>query len=87
MHTPGPWILTIDGRYAEVRASDGEVLTEHYIGHDNARLIAAAPAILEALEEAEDLLVTTLWWPEGWNCTEAELLGNIRKAIALAKGD
>jgi len=52
----------------------------------NASLISAAPDLLEALKEAvEDLEATLRWRGEGWECTEDELLGNARAAIAKAE--
>jgi hypothetical protein len=59
-HTPGPWFTT-DGIYNEIKASSkrGKTwviarITAARTGHDeakaNARLIAASPDLLEALE-------------------------------------
>ena len=85
-HTPGPWEwdksmgtwVKMDGRvgariigigkYPEV--SDSEV-------HANARLIAAAPEMLEALELMRDARI-----PEEY----AEAIDKARTAIAKAKG-
>jgi hypothetical protein len=50
----------------------------------NARLIAAAPELLAALKEAVEDLEQTLRWSEGWECSEDDLLGNARAAIAKA---
>ena len=73
LHTPGPW--KVSGKHT-IGNDRGELVAEVMFAPD-ARLIAAAPALLEALEYAEgwaDLL------PE-----DAALV--IRNAIALAKGD
>lgn len=51
------------------------------------RLASAAPMMLRALEEAERLLVQTLGWREGWECSEDDLLGGIRSSIKAAKGE
>lgn len=51
------------------------------------RLLAGAPELLEALVEAEELLMRTLRWSEGWECSEEDLLGGIRAAIAKALGE
>ncbi|HEY9453453.1 MAG TPA: hypothetical protein VIR82_12320 [Bradyrhizobium sp.] len=93
-HTQGPWDFQEEygdtgQRFTAVR--DGRYETVCIIdGHENeadARLIAAAPDLLEALKEAESLLEQTLRWRgEGWECSEAELLGGIRAAIAKAEG-
>ena len=56
-HTPGPWTLHVgSGREAYIEAMEGDVLIAEC--HDgeaeaNARLIAAAPELLEALLEIE----------------------------------
>jgi anti-sigma factor RsiW len=57
--TPGPWVYTDDGRLGNVEAADGEPIAmaqmrTHLGAKDpereaNARLIAAAPALAEAL--------------------------------------
>lgn len=47
--THGPWSLNIEDGRAEV-CVDGERLTDPYIGDDDARLIAAAPELLDALK-------------------------------------
>jgi hypothetical protein len=63
-HTPGPWVVTSDGHYVSPAADltkivalvfrpDTDSETERL---DNARLIAAAPELLEALREARDAL-------------------------------
>ena len=46
-HAPGHWSLNIEDGRAEV-CVDGERLTDPYIGDENARLIAAAPELLDA---------------------------------------
>lgn len=54
-HTPGPWIvdepviMSEDNGYTICRIGDGE--TEEFQDVPNARLIAAAPELLEALKE------------------------------------
>ncbi len=57
-HTPGPWTAINIGRHVE--AKDGQYVCHIYepeIGtlDANARLIAAAPAMLEALESVKML--------------------------------
>jgi len=49
------------------------------------QLLASAPDLLEALKEAEELLLRSMGFPESWECSEDELLGDIRKAIAKAE--
>jgi hypothetical protein len=64
-HTPGPWYTTGPNIHAQWTDDDGNV-TDRWVAtisagqgdqprltdHANARLIAAAPALLEALERA-----------------------------------
>lgn len=84
-HTPGPW------KYI---AYDDDVVTDDerfsIVGHhasvleDDARLIAAAPELLEALEEMVDLfdgLVSGEYQPDSFTTQPA------RAAIAKAKGE
>lgn len=53
---------------------------------EDAHLIAAAPDLLGALKEAVEDLEVTLRWSYGWECSEDELLGPARAAIAKAEG-
>ena len=95
-HTPGPWIVYPETNGSEIcavdmkpglpiRAGIAKVDTFNYgewIG--NARLIAAAPDLLEALEELVDLfggLVSGEYPPDGFTTQPA------RDAIAKARGE
>lgn len=55
-HTPGPWEVYCDG--FSVAAEDGHIVSTYVEGNTddecsaNARLIAAAPELLEALQDA-----------------------------------
>ena len=86
-HTPGPWRVTYDGTaYFVQEHLKTEVLSVDEHGNpcewskereDNARLISAAPELLEALEE-----IVSAADGDGWN----QLDGNLRKArAAIAK--
>ena len=58
-HTPGPWHVNELGNVADkTRIVIGVIATtfESYSGEANARLIAAAPDLLEALEWCADTL-------------------------------
>ena len=94
-HTPGPWGLyaRTDGWqvYSESRSHVGyayaSVMDPPEVGVANAALIVSAPELLEALEAAvADLEQTLRWRGEGWECSEDELLGKARAAIAKARG-
>jgi hypothetical protein len=74
-HTPGPWVV---GYTAETATVDAECRMicelENYYGDEdaNAKLIAAAPDLLEALQEIERRLVD----PDNprsqtWMCSDA----------------
>lgn len=99
-HTPGNWMAasrpsSVVG-WPIVASPSGRVIAnlawmpglspelEAEIGA-NARLIAAAPELLEALKEAVDLIVhiTRSRWSE-WEETEDETVGEFRAAIAKA---
>ena len=53
-HTPGPWTIDMDGieRGAEVCAGDDQSVAN--CSKEDARLIAAAPELLEALQELRE---------------------------------
>ena len=86
-HTQGPWAITDDfiGVYDQqgrcVADMDSEGAPE--IGYDeslaNARLIAAAPDMLAALEDAVEALTEARYYPSE--------LERFRAAIAKAKGN
>ena len=55
-HTPGPWIIDGNEAFVDIVSSTGDLIAEvepdneHEFG--NARLIAAAPELLETLKKA-----------------------------------
>ena len=89
-HTPGPWlyddeseVISTDARLEGSKAEIAEVVTSYYgpfaaEQQANARLIAAAPDLLEALREA-DKCMSGLY--DG-----SEVQARIRAAIAKATG-
>ena len=91
-HTPGPWTLDGDGFvYGE-----GNIVADPHsslnIDHDeldaNARLIACAPELLEALKGIfKECQMIHTQWGEGCNAKEAKLAIKTAKAvIAKAEG-
>lgn len=97
-HTPGPWHVsryatdTPDEPGTEIHAAVADVFGNTVAGvalrgtsendNANARLIAAAPELLEAGKELLDLLEN--WHPmEGWPA-RTEQAGKLRKAITKA---
>ena len=57
-HTPGPWVTEHGSLYDAITSADGDICTwNHLVGRSrppqkaNARLIAAAPELLEACED------------------------------------
>ena len=95
-HTPGPWIAThIIGSWSGWWIEDDDPTTfcrrriaivDDGVGIDspaaNARLIAAAPELLAALEEAKQFIQTGIeYGPE-----DEDVLAVIKKAIRKAKG-
>ena len=82
-HTPGPW-----GNDREPVIVRGLTWVAHAnypteTGEANARLIAAAPELLEALESAADELESIIDWHAIGNPT---VLGAALAAIAKARG-
>ena len=93
-HTPGPWHTRGAGtERAWVYAGNVAIASaRHASGHDceaNARLIAAAPDLLEACIEALPYLETTAAeLAENYDSDDsAPLADRLRAAIAQAKGD
>lgn len=89
-HTPGPWELCLgdEGRSSEIfvlREDDDQVLIadvhSHVFGreHADARLIAAAPELLQALQDLEYAV-------EGLEYVQKEYAAEVQKArAAIAK--
>ena len=91
-HTPGPWTYeigrgckTISGRYHEIADTVG--LDNELGGQDeaNARLIAAAPELLEALKAILD--IDNPPWGHPGHIDFNEGIEKAREAIAKAEGD
>ncbi len=95
MHTPGPWeyyerihkeyprgIRSRGGKSGEGPVHIASVRWGDDTGEANARLIASAPALLEALEAFR------FWMLSGHNVNEVNgLMDQARAAIEAAKGD
>ena len=74
-HTPGPWIVRdFDGSIGTVETNSGIAVAQaqgiypmtpqnHYIREANARLIAAAPELLEALERIAGFTLSQFMGP------------------------
>ena len=93
-HTPGPWKIEMHPMGTFVRCSDGYIISgpvNERPGHEaNARLIAAALDLLEALKMAAQQLETdaifmSLSGASGNHQAEAALVA--RAAIAKATGE
>lgn len=83
-HTPGPWFFESSGEAYEIFICDenGDVVDSvagEVVNEEDARLIAAAPELLEALQEVERKL--------GWIAIGSELLEKTRAVIAKATGE
>jgi hypothetical protein len=82
LHTPGPWRVNEDAAGITVVDSEGWIVAEGIGGFENergtARLIAAAPELYEALEEAERLLSN--------HAVHEDDLPPIRAVLAKARG-
>lgn len=87
-HTPGPWVSIryLDSRFYELGSNEfhARLAFTHGEGDTdeaNMRLIAAAPDLLEALENLADYI------DERAGDNECRPLENARAAIAKAKGE
>jgi len=99
-HTPGPWIVTGEEREGErphlcVETAKGGIIANihggcHYPTRptilQNARLIAAAPELLEALHAAENIIVELLEIVGGDADLGHNVLPQVRAVIAKAEG-
>jgi hypothetical protein len=78
-HTPGPWYydgISVKARGGYCVAYTNDIKAEPY----NARLIAAAPKLLEALKKADSLLR----WGNGGLLNGSETHKAVREALAEA---
>lgn len=92
-HTPGPWKISVDGNVVSEQAGVVEkiavsVLCGKARKEANAQLIAAAPAMLEALVKAIDLIngLAVSGCPGYLNEQEDKDRKFIEAAIRAAKG-
>jgi hypothetical protein len=96
-HTPGPWVVTPHPDQNVDVFAVGEVTDEAFqygLSHTicyqnaeaNARLIAAAPELLEALTRLEAELVEDKYG-EGYEPLQGENMALARSAIAKATGE
>ena len=87
-HTPGPWRQNRDEpdddtcRYWNIHVPGGNFAMMVYTSEDDARLIAAAPELLEWIKECEHCLAHN-WSPNA----KQRLIWNVRRIIAKAGGE
>ncbi len=93
-HTPGPWmihdmeervVVTVSKKPSICIADTAAIGTPLEVNRANARLIAAAPELLEALRETKEWIDN--WSPnfcddEEWDETKIKVDGAIAKATA-----
>jgi len=96
-HTPGPWSFDYGtvppdgpGTYADIYVDGGDTIIAHFNnqiveGLANARLIAAAPAMLEALTKVSMSAVIIPGMPSE-AALSVEVLKEVVTALALATG-
>lgn len=99
-HTPGPWEIVMHGIHPVIFAGDKAVADVAVFGDDNARLIAAAPDLLAALENVLSDIESLQCNSEGvaglhkngdiadWNWLEQGWLStdHLKEALLKAKG-
>lgn len=98
-HTPGPWTIDPEGETAwTIESASGTPLCDVYIERDsnnsptpeceaNARLIAAAPEMLVALQNAGNVLAALATGQLKGITADSSALALIRDAIAKATGN
>jgi len=91
MHTPAPWLLS-DARSTKVDLINsakghaiGEIVWVDVRNPSDAKLIAAAPDLLEALKICESNIASLLW--SAHPKVYGEWLGVVRAAIDKAIGE
>ena len=87
-HTPGPWYSTptagheMHGQSAIASEANGKTVAIAYDGKADAHLIAAAPDLLEALQNAAEIMSG-----EDYSHVKADMVRAIcRRAISKAEG-
>ena len=93
-HTPGPWVSTEEpdheGSFFAIRNNRGYLIATtgtHDLGEQkeaNARLIATAPALLDAIAELLKISTTDEWSGSG---RLDDALNDAREALAAATGE
>lgn len=96
-HTPGPWSYwsgynAYDKIEAQVTAEGGDIVIASYNhlipeGEANARLIAAAPDLLEVLDLVQDCLMKCLTGGEVSALAAGKALAQSALIIAKARGE
>lgn len=84
--TPGKWTVCEDVFGEYVVNESGDHVCEVCSTTDDARLIAAAPDLYEALVECVDR-IDTFYGPPGSNNIDRELIERAHAAMAKAKGE
>ena len=88
-YTPGPWFASEDGEvYSKSSYTSVAMVLMNESGPDNARLIAAAPDLLEALKLFVSEYVELVESGDAgfWDAESEEKVKKARAAIAKAEG-
>jgi hypothetical protein len=85
-HTPGPWELVQERDYLNLQEKDTNLVIAQFMGASNedARLIAAAPELLEQCKLFEKLLSTLIM--EGHSGADLER-DNLQAILAKVEGE
>lgn len=87
-HTPGPWGLskTSDGQLRKIRSADDALICNMVERECDARLIAAAPELLDTLESLVQSIYDSSQWVDqpsvvtSWVSAAEALLSKVRGA-------
>ena len=88
-HTPGPWkVQEFSAQTYMISTFQNGLIAQHVPGEANARLIAAAPELYEALEAAYMVLTSWVPTPQKTRLEEhADAVTLACAALAKARGD
>lgn len=86
-HTPAPWVISLHGNYIENESKFKIARVSGFANSPNAKLIAAAPDLLEALIDVLDAFERhSSGYSKGYELNTV-ICGQAKNAVAKATGE